>query len=146
MLMYLHTVIYFYKLIWIVLAFWLLFKSVFIALWSMKMTWAIWMAISKLREFTVSWKKFKPTYICPSYIVFLFVMTKNDNFINEIKHVLCAFIAWWKPWQSLWEFSSRWKPLTLSRVFTDLLLNSPKHSLRFSPGYEGMENMFYFLN
>ena len=33
-----------------------------------------------------------------------------------------------------------------SRVFTDLLLNSPKHLPRFSPGYEGTENMFYFLN
>ena len=32
-----------------------------------------------------------------------------------------------------------------SRVFTDLLLNSPKRSPRFSPGYDGMENMFYFL-
>ena len=30
-------------------------------------------------------------------------------------------------------------------VFTDLLLNSPKCSPRFSPGYEGTENMFYFL-
>ena len=32
-----------------------------------------------------------------------------------------------------------------SQVFTDLLLNSPKHSPQFSPGNEGMENMFYFL-
>ena len=31
-----------------------------------------------------------------------------------------------------------------SQVFTDLLSNSPKHSLRFSPGYEGTENMFYY--
>ena len=35
---------------------------------------------------------------------------------------------------------------TASRVFTDLLSNSPKCSPRFSPGYEGTENMFYFLN
>ena len=46
----------------------------------------------------------------------------------------------------MWEFSSRWKPLTASRVFTDLLLNSPKNSPQFSPGYEGTENMFYFFN
>ena len=30
-------------------------------------------------------------------------------------------------------------------VFTDLLWNSPKRSSWFSPGYEGTENMFYFL-
>ena len=34
----------------------------------------------------------------------------------------------------------------MSRVFTDLLSNSPKRSPLFSPGYEGTENMFYFLN
>ena len=62
-------------------------------------------------------------------------------------HVLVLYNpACWKPWQSLWEFSSRWKPSTASRVFTDLLLNSPKRSPQFSPGYEDMENMFYFLN
>ena len=38
------------------------------------------------------------------------------------------------------------KPSTVSRVFTDLLSNSPKHSPWFSPGYECTENMFYFLN
>ena len=32
------------------------------------------------------------------------------------------------------------------RFLTDLLLNSPKCAPRFSPGYEGTENMFYFLN
>ena len=31
-------------------------------------------------------------------------------------------------------------------IFTDLLSTSPKRSSRFSPGYEGTENMFYFLN
>ena len=38
------------------------------------------------------------------------------------------------------------KPSTVSRVFTDLLSNSPKHLSRFSPGYESTENMFYFIN
>ena len=38
------------------------------------------------------------------------------------------------------------KTSTASQVFTDLLSNSPKRSPRFSPGYEGKENMFYFLN
>ena len=32
-----------------------------------------------------------------------------------------------------------------SRVFTDLLSNSPKRSPWFSTGYEGTENLFYFL-
>ena len=82
-----------------------------------------------------------------SYILFLFVETENSNFIKEIKHVVRASIAWWRPRQSLWEFSSRWKPSTAFRVFTDQLSNSPKRSPRFSPGYEeGTEYMFYFLN
>ena len=34
----------------------------------------------------------------------------------------------------------------LSCGITDLLSNSPKRSPQFSPGYEGTENMFYFLN
>ena len=38
------------------------------------------------------------------------------------------------------------KPSTVALVFSDLLSNSPKCSPRFSPGYEGKENMFYFLN
>ena len=42
--------------------------------------------------------------------------------------------------------SSRWKPETQSRVFTDLLSNSLERLPRFSPGYEGTENMFYFVN
>ena len=37
------------------------------------------------------------------------------------------------------------KPWTVSRAFTDLLSNSPKRSPRFSPAYEGKDNMFYFL-
>ena len=36
--------------------------------------------------------------------------------------------------------------MTESRVFTDPLLNSFKTLPRFSPGSEGKENMFYFLN
>ena len=106
----------------------------FIALWRTKMTWAMLLAVFKLWEFKVR----------ASYTVFLFVKVEN-NFIKEIKHVH-ASIACWKPRQSLREFSSRWKPSTASRVFTDLLPNSPKRSPRFSPGYESTENMFYFLN
>ena len=124
----------FYKIIWIVRGFLLVYKCVFIALWSTKMAWAMWLTASELWEFIVS----------ASYIVFLFVKTKN-NFIKEIKHVFRAFIACWKPRQSLWEFSSRWKHSTASRVITDLLSNSPKRTPWFSAGYEGTKKMFYFL-
>ena len=76
----------------------------------------------------------------------LSLLTMKKNFIKEIKHIVRASIVCWKPRQSLWEFSSRWKPSTASWAFTDLLSNSPKHSPRFSPGYKGTENMFHFLN
>ena len=79
------------------------------------------------------------------FIYCLSVCWMENNFIKKKKHVLCAFITWWKTRQSLWEFASRWKPSTATRVFTDLLLNSSKHSPQFSPGHEGTENMFYFL-
>ena len=39
-------IIVFYKIIWIVHACWLVFKCVLIALWSTKMTWALWLALS----------------------------------------------------------------------------------------------------
>ena len=81
-----------------------------------------------------------------SYIVFFFVNNENNILVKEIKHVFRAIIAWWKPRQSLWKFSSSWKPSTASRVFIDLLSNSSKRSPRLSPSYEGTENMFYFLN
>ena len=50
----------------------------------------------------------------------------------------------------LWEFTVSasyiiFLKIIISRVFTDLLSNSPKRSPRLSPGYEGMENMFCFL-
>ena len=127
---------FFYKIIWIVQGFWLVNKCVFIVLWSTRMAWAMWLTVSKLWEFTVH----------ASCIVFLFFKTENNNFIKEIKHVVHASIACWIPQQSLWEFSGRWKPSTASWDFTDLFLNSSKGSPRFSPGYEGMENMFYILN
>ena len=97
-----------YKIIWIVLAFWLVYKRVFIALWSTKMTWAICLAASNVLRVNSFGNEIE-VYICTSYIVFLFVTTKN-NFINEIKHVIRAFIARWAPPESCWEFSSRWNP------------------------------------
>ena len=124
-------VILFYKIIWIVRAFWLVYKCVFIALRGTKMAWAIGLTVSELWEFAV------PT----SYIVFLFVNNENNNFIKEIKHVRVS-IACWKSQQSLWEFSNRWNPSTASRVFTDLLSNPPKHSPQFSPGYEARKTCF----
>ena len=118
--------------------------SCFIALWkhtcrpikthvlSRLMTWAIWFALSPSCE-KLQCHKRNYGVQSASCIVFLFVKTENNNFIKEIKHVIRAFIPLWKPWQSLWEFSSTdVKTETQSRVFTDLLLNSPKHSPRFS--------------
>ena len=127
---HLIKLIIFYKIFWIVRAFSLVYKCVLIVLWSTKMTSAIWLTVSELCEFTVR----------ASYIVFLFVKTENNNFIKEIRHVVRAFVACWKPRQSLGEFS------TASRCFTDLFSNSPNLSPRFSLDYEGTENMFYFLN
>ena len=43
------------------------------------------------------------------------------------------------------ENSQAGKPSTASRIFTDLLSNSPKRLPGFFLGYERMENMFYFL-
>ena len=57
-------------------------------------------------------------YIRASYIVFLFFKTENIIILQK----------------------------TTSRVFTDLLSNSPKHSSQFSPGYEGMDTMYYLVN
>ena len=59
-------------------------KHVLFLKWSRKMMWAIWLAISKLWEFTVLCEEIK-VYVLASYIVFLFVKKKNTNFINEIK-------------------------------------------------------------
>ena len=54
----------------------------------------MWLAVSKLWEFTVSWKKQSYKYAQASNIVFLFVKSENNNSIKEIKHVFRAFIAW----------------------------------------------------
>ena len=97
----------YYKIIWIVHVFWLVYKCVFVGLWSTKMMWAIWLPQSP------SWEN----------------LQFHERNLNK----------------SLWEFLSRWKPSTASQVFTDLLLNSPKRLPWFSPGYEGTENIFYFL-
>ena len=93
---------------------------------------------------TNSFMKEIKVWIRASYMVFLCVKTENNNFLKEIKHVICAIIAWWKSRQSLWEFSSRRKSSTASRVFHDPLSNSPKLSSRILLGCEGTENMFYF--
>ena len=106
--------------------------------------WLDYGSISKLREFTVSCKNLKNAYAL-RISFFSFLRRKIIILLKKIEHCLCAFIAWWKPRQYLWEFSSRWKPSTESRIFTDLLSNSPKRSPRFSSGYEGTEKMFYFL-
>ena len=127
------------KIIWIVHALWLVYKYVFIALKHENDVSNMFGSVSKLWEFNYCFMKEIKVYIHASYIFFRFVKMGNNNFTKEIKHVLRVFIAWWKPWQSLWEFS------TASRVFTDLLSNSPKRLPQCSPGYEGTQIMFYVL-
>ena len=68
-----------YKIIWIVRAFWLVYKCVFIGLWSTKMTSGKWLTVYELREFTVR----------ASYIVFLIVNTENNNFIYKRSKTCC---------------------------------------------------------
>ena len=55
----------------------------------------IWLAVSKLWEFTISLTKEDYIHTRASCIVFLFVKSGNDNFIKEIRYVLRAFTAWW---------------------------------------------------
>ena len=99
-----------YKIIWIVRGLRLVYKCVFIALWSTKMMWAMWLTVSELWEFTVR----------ASYIVFLFVKTENYNFIKEIKYVFRAFIAWWKPRRTFGRIREQIGEnlITCSRFFT----------------------------
>ena len=115
----------FYKMIWIVRALWLVYKCVFIALWSTKIRGQYgWLCLQVVRIY--SFVKEIKLYIRASYIFFLFVKTENNNFIKKIKHVISAFIDWWKPRQSLWEFSSRWNPrlrLGLSLIYSRILPN-----------------------
>ena len=39
-----------YEMIWIVRGFWLVYKCVFIAIWSTKMTWAMWLTVAPTCE------------------------------------------------------------------------------------------------
>ena len=114
----------FYKIIWIVHVLWLVYKCVFMALWNTKMTWAIIYGSLCLQVVRITIDNFMnefKVYIHALYIVFLFVKTEN-NFIKEIKHVFCAFIACWKPWQSLWEFSIFRFSLICSRILPNVYL------------------------
>ena len=103
-----------YKIIWIVCVLWLVNKCVFIVLLYKHANDVSNMVISKLWGFTVSWKKFKYCILCIVYTVFLFVKIENSNFIKEIKHVLRAFVAWWKSCEN----SLTGKNSTASQVFT----------------------------
>ena len=78
----------YYKIIWIVRVFWLVYKCVFIAPWSTKLTWAMWFDCPELWDLTVSWKKLRYTY---ALRIMSFSLLKNNNFLKELKHVLHAF-------------------------------------------------------
>ena len=105
-------------IVWIVRVFWLVNKFVFIAQWSTKMKWTIFL-VGYLQVVRIyNFMKEIKVYIRASYIVFLLLPTDEKKIIKVINHVLFVSIAWWKPRQSLWEFSSGWKPSTstVSRV------------------------------
>ena len=70
------------------------------------------------------------------WLSFSFLSQKND-FIKEIKHVLPAFVACWKPRQSLW------LRLGISLICSQILSNV---HLGFHLAMKGTEKMFYFLN
>ena len=86
---------------------------------------------------TYSFMKEIKVYTSASYIDFLFVKMENIKFIKDIKRVFRGFIGWWKPRRT---FMRILEQVIYSRI------NSPKRLARFSPGYEGTENMFNFLN
>ena len=130
-----------YKIIWIVRALWLVYKCVFIALWRTKMTWAIWLVVSKLWEFTVSWKEL--TYTCVLRISsFSLLRTVTNNFSKRSK--TCSPCL-----HSLLNTSTKFvrilelvKSLDCVSVFTDVFSNSFKRSLWFSPDFKGTGNIF----
>ena len=62
----------------------------------------------------------------PSWLFFLYQSYYTSNFYESCKIVILMIS-------------------TSSQVFTNQLENSTKQPL-FLPGYEGTENMFYFLN
>ena len=80
------------------------------------------------------------------YIVFQFVKTEDKKFYKRSKTCYQCLYSLVKTSAKFVGFLEQVKHSTASRVFTDLLSNSPKRSPLFSPGYESMENMFYFLN
>ena len=96
-------------IIWIVHAFWLVYKCIFIDS-VMKHENNLSIMVGCLQVVSVySFMKEIKAYKHALIIVFLFLKMKN-NFIKEIKHVLHASTAWWKPRQNWWKFLSRWKP------------------------------------
>ena len=133
------------KIFWIVRAFWLVYKCVFMALWSTKMTWQYgWLCLQVVRSY--SFVKEIKVYIRASYIVFLgFVKTENNCYKRNKRCSLCIH-SQVKTLAKFVRIREQVNTLDCVLGFTDLLSNSPKRSPRFSPGYECTENMFYFLN
>ena len=91
---------FYYKIIWIVHKFWLVNKCVFVVLWKWR-NWnfrnfhendVICLQVMRIYNFVEEIK----LYIHTSFIIFPLVLSENNNFIKEIKHVLRAFIAWRK--------------------------------------------------
>ena len=68
--------------------------------------WYDWLSPVQV-ESIFSFMKYIKLYIHALCTAFLFAESKNNNFVKEIQHILHAFISWWKPQQSISEFSSR---------------------------------------
>ena len=96
------------------------------------------MNITRKFEACISCTKMRPVVFQISQNFCVAFRNKNKTRHAKFKNITGHFLKRLR-------VPSRRKPSNASRVFTDLLSNSPKSSPRFSPGYEGTENMFYFL-
>ena len=82
-------------------------------------------------------------YIHASYIVFLFVNNENNNFIKEIKHVVCASIACWKP--RLAKFVRILEQVKSLDCISGFHWSALKSSKRLPLGRHWKHDLFYFL-
>ena len=91
-------------------------------------------------EFTVLWKKLKYVYMLHklpfSLLRWKIIIYKRKRTCYLCLHSLVKNLA---------KFMRILEQVKTSNCVSDLLLNSPKSSPRFSPGCEGTEKIFYFV-